>query len=121
MQIHFKGTNYELPANVSALARRKIEGLGKYLGRGREQARFYADFGKESEAHQNGKIWRVDITCDVEGNRFYAKAVEESLEKALDKSVNELGAELKTHRKRQLSLMKKGGSVIKSLMRGFQS
>lgn len=118
MQIHFKGTQYELPANVTALARKKIEGLGKYLGRSSEQARVYADFGKESAAHQNGRIWRVDLTCDADGNRFYAKAVEESIEKALDVSVNDLGRELKRYRKRQLSLMRKGGSIIKSLVRG---
>ncbi|HRH55741.1 MAG TPA: HPF/RaiA family ribosome-associated protein [Candidatus Paceibacterota bacterium] len=121
MQIHFKGTNYELPAHISELARRKIESLGKYIGKDKEVARAYADFGKESEAHKNGSFWRVDINFDVHGNRFYAKAVEESIEKALDKAVSELAISIKTARKREQSLMKKGGGVIKSLMRGLQS
>ena len=120
MQIHFKGTNYELPSRVTALARRKVEALGKYLGRDREYARAYIDLGKESEAHQNGKFWRTDINLDADGNRFYAKAVEESIEKAIDRAVSELTSEIKTARKRQQSLVRKGGGVIKSLMRGFQ-
>lgn len=117
MQIHFKGTNYELPANISALAKRKVDGLTKYLGKDKENARAYVDLGKETEAHQNGNIWRADINFDVDGNRFYAKAVEDSIEKAIDVAVRELGSELRTARKRQQSLVKKGGSIIKSLMR----
>jgi ribosomal subunit interface protein len=117
MQIHFKGTNYELPANISALAKRKVDGLAKYLGKGKENARAYVDLGKETEAHQNGNIWRADINFDIDGNRFYAKAIEDSIEKAIDRSVSELAKELQTARKREQSLAKKGGSIIKSLMR----
>jgi ribosomal subunit interface protein len=121
MQINFKGTNYELPANISALAKRKVDGLAKYLGSNKENARAYVDLGKETGAHQNGNIWRADINFDVGGNRFFAKAVEDSIEKAIDRAVNELAKELQTARKRELSLAKKGGSIIKSLMRGFSS
>lgn len=121
MQIHFKGSNYDLPAPVTGFARRKVEGLQKYLGKRKENARAYVDLGKETDAHQNGRIWRADINLDVDGNRFYAKAVEESIEKAIDQAVSDLASELHTARKREQSLMKKGGGVIKSLMRGFQA
>lgn len=116
MQINFKGTNYDLPQHVSEHARKKIESLSKYLGKETDRARAYADLGKETEAHQNGAIWRADINFDVDGTRFYAKAVEDSIEKAIDRSVNELASELRTARKRQQSLVRKGGSIIKSLM-----
>lgn len=121
MQIHFKGSNYELSNQITKLARRKVEGLKKFCGKDASLARAYVDLGKESEAHANGRIWRADINFDVDGNRFYAKAVEESMEKAIDKAVSELASELKTARKREQSLVKKGGGMIKSLMRGFQS
>ncbi len=121
MQIRFKGTNYEMPRRVTALAQRKVEGLRKFLGNEGEFALAYVDLGKESDAHQNGKFWRADINLDANGSRFYAKAVEESIEKAIDKAVAELGSEIKTARKRQQSLVRKGGGVIKSLMRGLQA
>jgi len=121
MQIHFKGTNYELPVNITTLARKKVEALKKYIGDRQEIARAYVDLGKETEAHQNGAIWRADINFDVDGNRFYAKAIEDSIEKAIDKSVIELARELQTARKRQQSLVKKGGGVLKSLMRGLEA
>lgn len=121
MQIHFKGTNYDLPADVSARAQKKLEGVKRYLGRESESARAYVDLGKETGAHQTGRIWRADINLDVGGNRFYAKAIEETIEQAIDKSTTELASEVRTARKRQQSLMKKGGTMLKSLMRGFQA
>lgn len=120
MQIDFKGTNYELQSEITALAQKKVETLGKYLGRDRDNARAYIDLGKESEAHQNGKFWRTDISVDSEGTRFYAKAVEDSMEKAIDKAVAELGTEIRRTRRREQSLVRKGGGVIKSWMRGLQ-
>jgi ribosomal subunit interface protein len=118
MQINFKGSNYDLPVNVSEYAQKKIEGLTKYLGKNAPEARAYVDLGKETEAHLNGAIWRADINLDVDGNRFYAKAIEDSIEKAIDKAASELGSELRTASERQQSLLKKGGTIIKSLMRG---
>lgn len=121
MQIHFKGTNYELTTEVSTHARKKIEGLRKYLGRRDENAHAYVDIGKETEAHANGRIWRTDINFDANGTRFYAKAVEETLEGAIDEAVSDLARELHTAQKRQLSLVRKGGAMWKSIIRGFQS
>ncbi len=121
MQIHFKGTNYDLPAAISLLAKKKVESLTKYIGKAKDSARAYVDLGKETGAHENGNIWRADINFDVDGNRFYAKAVEESIEKAIDKATAELASELQTFRKRQQSLMKKGGGILKSLMRGLEA
>ena len=121
MQIHFKGTNYELAPEISALASRKLEGLQKYLGKNDGHVRAYVDMGKETEAHQTGMIWYVDINLDADGQRFYAKAVDESIETALDTVVRELASELHTARKKEISLGRKGGGIFKSLMRGFRS
>lgn len=121
MQIHFKATNYEITPEVSAHANKKLLSLKKYLGKRDEVARAYVDIGKETEAHQNGKIWRTDINLDYNGTRFYAKALEETVENAIDKAANELASELQTARKRELTMMRKGGAVIKSLVRGFQT
>lgn len=117
MHINFKGSNYDLPANVSEYAQKKLEGLKKYLGKQKSEARAYVDLGKETGAHQNGTIWKTDINFDVDGNRFYAKAIEDSIEKAIDTAVSELARELRTFSERRQSLVKKGGTIIKSLMR----
>lgn len=118
MQIHFKGTNYEIPSAVTALATKKLQGLRKYLGKGKNNTFTYVDLGKEAPAHQTGRIWYADITCDANGTRFYAKALEESIEVAIDKAVAELGRELQRARRRQQSLVRRGGALFKALLQG---
>lgn len=121
MQIHFKGTNYEVTEEMSAHARKKLQVIRRLLGKGNHTAFAYMDLGKETEAHQNGRIWYADINLDATGKRFYAKATEETLENAVDRAVNELKSEILTARKREQSLMRKGGSMLKSLMQGLSS
>ncbi len=119
MEIHFKGTNYDLPPNVSEFARGKIGGLKKHIKRGDEEARVYVELGKETEAHQSGRIWRAEINFDIKGERYRAVALEESIEVAIDRAVNELGSELSRARERKQALARKGGATIKSMLRGF--
>ncbi|MEK7511181.1 MAG: HPF/RaiA family ribosome-associated protein [Patescibacteria group bacterium] len=119
MQINFKGTNYELTSEISTHARKKLQSVRKLLGKGTHAAFAYVDLGKETEAHQNGRIWYADINLEVSGKRYYTKATEETLENAVDKAVNELKSEILTVRKREQSLVRKGGGMFKSLMQGF--
>lgn len=121
MQLHFKGSNYEITPEISAHATKKLTSLKKHLGKKRERAYAYIDLGKETDAHQNGRIWYADINLEWEGQKFYARAVEETLENAVDRAVNELKREIHTARKRKLSLTRKGGMIFKSFIQGFGS
>lgn len=119
MQIHFKGTNYEITPEASTHVVKKLNGLAKHLGKGKDDAFAYVDLGKETEAHQNGRIWYADINLEWEGQRFYAKALEETLENAVDRAVNEMKSAVHTARKREQSLTRRGGAVFKSFIQGF--
>lgn len=122
MQIHFKGTNYDVSPEVQAFALKKLNALTKFAGKEEHaEAQAYLELGKESEAHQNGRIWRAEINFDKEGERFRAVATEESLEDAIDKIIAELSRELRSAKHKKESLSKRGGAVIKSMLRGFRS
>jgi len=121
MEIQFKGTNYELPAHISRLAQKKISTLRKYIGKLDETAQAYVELGKETEAHASGRIWRAEINFDLDGVRFRAVALEESIEVAINKAVNELAAEVRSAQKRKQDLARRGGATIKSFLRGFSS
>lgn len=121
MQLHFKGSNYEITPEISAHATKKLTSIKKHLGRGKDRAFAYVDLGKESVAHQNGRIWYADINLEWEGQKFYARAVEETLENAIDRAANELKSEIHSSRKRKQSLARKGGALFKSFIQGFGS
>jgi ribosomal subunit interface protein len=121
MQLHFKGSNYEITPEISAHATKKFNAIAKHLGKGKDTAFAYIDLGKETDAHQNGRIWYADINLEWEGQKFYAKAVEETLENAVDRAVNELKGAVHTARKRKISLARRGGALFKSFIQGFGS
>ena len=120
MQIHFKGSNYELNPEITEYARPKLRALKKFTKRAEETAHAYVDLGRIGD-QSAGKVWRSEINFDAEGRRFRAEATEESLEAAIDVSVAELARELRSAKKRDESLARRGGALVKSLMRGFRT
>ena len=121
MEIHFKGASTGFPRGVTQFAEKRIGSLKKYVKRREEVAQVYVDLGKESEAHQTGRIWRAEINFDFDGARFRAVAVEERIEAAITKAVDELRGALKSAQKRKRDLTRRGGLTFKSLFRGFSS
>lgn len=119
MQLHFKGSNYEITPEISTHATKKMNAIAKHLGKDKESAFAYIDLGKETDAHQNGRIWYADINLEWEGQKFYARAVEETLENAVDRAAHELKSAVHTAHKRKQSLARKGGAMFKNLMQGF--
>ncbi len=115
MQIRFKGTNYELEPDIIELATRKIQSLEKYVGKTGSDPIAYADLGKHTEAHQNGDIWYADCALTLEGKRYYARAVAETLRTALDRMTSELGKELRRDHKKRHSLLRRSGARLKTL------
>jgi ribosomal subunit interface protein len=117
MHIQFKGTNYELAADVTARAERKIGQLKKYLGKRSEPTQVFVELGKDTGAHQSGAIWRTRINLIVVGVQHHAEAVAETMEAAIDKATSDLRSELQRATRKNESLFRKGGAMMKSLLR----
>jgi ribosomal subunit interface protein len=122
MEIHFKSAQSvenEVTPKITSIAQRKLTTLKKYLGKYDGVAHVYVEFGKDSSAHANGAIWCTQINLDCEGQRYHAKATEETLEGSLDKAMSELESELRKAKDRKQSVLKKSGGMLKSIVRGF--
>ncbi len=122
MQIHFKAMNYEIPLAVREFAEKKLSALSKFLGSEEKgESDIYVELGRETEAHAHGRVWRAELNFDQDGKRFRAVATEESLEDAIDRSIEDLTRELRTNKGRKESIMRRGGGVFKNMLRGFKS
>lgn len=119
MQIRFKGIHYDLPATITERAQKKLSSIRKYLGRDADTARAYVELGKISEAHQTGPIWQALINFSFRGGAFRAEAVEETIENALDRATGELAKEVRRSKKKQESLIRRGGALFKMLSQRF--
>jgi ribosomal subunit interface protein len=120
MDIHFKIAHTvqgEATPTITDSAERKLSVLTKYLGKYEDAAQVYVEFGKDSDAHEKGFIWCTQINLDCDGKRYHAKKTEESLEASLDGAINELESELRKAKDRSKDDVKKGGGVLKSMVR----
>lgn len=119
MQLQFKATNYEITEEVRTSAEKKLSALEKFDRNG--TANVYVELGRETGAHAHGRVWRAEINFDMEGARLRAEATQESLEDALDSAIGELSQGLRSHKSKQETLGKRGGRMLKSMLRGFRS
>lgn len=119
MEIRYKGLQYDLPHAVTDKAQKKLLALKKYLGRDADNARAFVELGRETTAHQTGRIWVARINFSTRGTLYRAEAIEESIENAIDEAANELGKELRRAKRKRVNLFKEGGVMFKSLVRGF--
>jgi ribosomal subunit interface protein len=112
--INTKATNITVTPALEALLEQKFEPLGKLLNE-REETRCEIELEKVAE-HQSGRIYRAEVNFTSGGRLFRTEATEEQIEKAIDKTRNELKNELlRAHGKRH-SLFKRGGQAIKRMI-----
>ncbi len=125
MEIHFKNAHKDLSADVSTAvsekAIRKLTTLKRYLGKHAEDAQVYVELGKISAAHQHGETWRAHIELHAHGKRYNAEARGEEPQHAIDGAIADIKKEVRESKKRDRSLLHKGGIALKALMRGFKA
>lgn len=119
MHLQFKATNYEITSEVREAAEKKLSALEKFDKDG--VAKAYIELGRETEAHVQGRVWRAEINFEMEGEYLRAESTQESLEFALDAVIAELSSSLRTYKSKQETLSKRGGRMLKSMLRGFKS
>lgn len=106
---------------MTDLATSKMMTLKKYLGKPVKPAQAYVDLGKITEGQRAGDIWYADCNLDVDGKRYYAKAEANSLRTAIDKMVGELGREVRGAKKKQESMLRRGGARVKRFFNDFRN
>lgn len=112
--ITYKATNVDLEERLQELLEQKFNGLSKYFADGQE-VKCEVEFEKET-AHQSGRHFRVEANLHVEGKLVRAEATEENFEAAIDEVQAELDKVLRRTNKKQETMLKKGGRVLKKLM-----
>ncbi len=114
--ITLKAMNLEISPGLSALIDQKLQTLGKLLPPNETDIRCEVEMEKSTE-HQTGKIFRVEVNLYVAGVLHRAEACEDQIEKSIDVVRDELKRELQRASGKRQSLVKRGGKMIKDMMR----
>ena len=117
MKINFQGTNLELTAETLDYCREKLSGLRKFLAE-EESVFMEVELGKTTRHHRQGEVFRAEVNLHSAVGRFRSEAVAEDLYAAIDEVKDELLTEIKRYRKRQGTLLRRSGRLVKDFLRG---
>lgn len=113
--ITFKHTNADIDNSIHEFVSLKLTSLEKYISEGVE-ARVEVEFEKVA-AQNSGPICRVEMNVWVDGTLYRAEATEMTYEAAVDEVRGELDQEMRKAHKKRNSMVRKGGRMIKNMMR----
>jgi ribosomal subunit interface protein len=112
--INYKATNTDMDPAWQTLVEQKFSALEKYLGE-ETDVRCEVEFRKES-TQQSGEVFTVEANLWLAGTLHRAEATEANYETAIDEVQSELDKELRRAHKKQNTLMKRGGRMLKNMM-----
>lgn len=120
MHITTKATNYGLTDVIRTLIEEKAESCAKLLGAQSDEALFEVEVGLATEKHRTGDIYRAEGNLTADGKLYRAEATADTMEKAIEDMRDEMAREISRARGRARGLLRRGGSAVKSFLRGFR-
>lgn len=118
MKINIKATNIELTPSISSYVEKRISSLEKYLGQNTD-AVVQVEIGKESQHHKSGDIFRAEVRIGGAGLDLYAVSNHSDLYAAIDVVKDEIVRELSNKKGRIRTLTRRGGQMVKDMMKGL--
>jgi ribosomal subunit interface protein len=116
MNITIKATHSELTDASRTMIEQKLSALHKFVGN--EMSALCACEVEESlEVVRAGSKFRAEGNLSFTGKNFHAKAMGETLEEAVDMLRDELIREVQRTRGKNRSLLRRGGSALKRMLR----
>lgn len=119
IKINTKATNLEITPAIADYAEKKIQMLEKFF-RGVDEVLISVEIGKTTRHHKSGEFFKAEIHLTSNGEEYYAVAETEDLYASIDKVKDDIVRELTSKRKKALRLVRKGGILIKKLLKGWR-
>jgi len=119
MNISIKATGIEMTPAIHDYVTEKIGSVERFISADRNTIMAAVEIGKTTNHHKLGDLFRAEINLDYPGTQLRVEVEEEDLYAAIDEAKDDLAEEIKTIGKKKMTLLKRGGRLIKNLLRGF--
>lgn len=119
LNIRFKATNMELTPAIRDYAETKVRMLERLLDARDEDPFVQVEIGKTTQHHQSGEIFRAELDLSTSHTKLRATSEKEDLYAAIDTAKDELEYEIQKGKEKRTSMLRKGGRIMKNLMRRF--
>lgn len=117
MHITTKATKYQLSLQTEALIEEKLAAPLRLLGNESDRAMLEIEIEEAPPEGRSSEPCHLVARLIVDDTVYYAEAVKPTPESAADKVRSELEAEIRRTRGRAKRLVKRGGAVIKRMLR----
>jgi ribosomal subunit interface protein len=121
MKINEKGVNMQITPDIKGYLYKKLEHLEKFINQNDDSVLCEVELGKVSEHHKNGDIFRTEINLHIAGKNLRAVSEMDELFASIDIAKDDMVRELQTNKDRRVSMVKRGGAKIKSMIKGIFS
>ncbi|OGI62405.1 ribosomal subunit interface protein [Candidatus Nomurabacteria bacterium RIFCSPHIGHO2_01_FULL_40_12] len=122
MQINLQGKNLELTEAIKDYVLKRVTNLEKLLsGIEAKERKVMVNFevAKTTNHHKSGDVFHADCLIKIDGKEFYASADREDLYATVDEVKDTLYQEINKNKDRRQTLLKRGASSIKKMMKGL--
>jgi len=119
MNIAIKAARHELSESERAMVEEKLGSIVKHLGTGvsAETAELDVELAVTPDGEKHGTAFRAEANLTVAGHLHRAEANADSMAAAIDQVRGELAQELKKGRGRKRTLVRRGGAMLKGMLR----
>lgn len=117
MHITIKATKYELRKETEAIIEEKLAAPLRLLGKEGDRAMLEIEIQEAPPEGRSSEPCRLVARLSINDKVYYADAVKPTPESAADKVRSELEAEIRHSRGRAHRLVKRGGALVKQMLR----
>ncbi len=119
MNVHVKNTNVVLTPEIQDYLDKKMNALERLIDPEDTSVSCQVELARTSNHHKSGDVFRVEINLMKSGKQFRAVAEQDTLMSAMDEAKDEIVGELKSFKSKQMTMMRRGGAVIKNMLKGI--
>jgi ribosomal subunit interface protein len=120
MNINIKAHNIELTDPIRTYALNQVKGLETLLGEDAAGSLVgQIELGKDGNHHKTGDVFKAEFKISAGKHTFFATSQKDSLYAAIDKAGNDIVNDAKKTKGRERSLIRRGGSKVKSFVKNF--
>ena len=120
MKHNIKTTNFFLTPAITEYVNKRLSHLDKFISpEDSETVMCYVDIGKTTQHHKAGDVFKAEFTIHIGGKSLRAVAEKDDLYTAIDAVNDEMANEIKSVKDKKVSLMRRGGAKLKSILKGF--
>ncbi len=118
MKIHIKTTSISSSDAITEYVHKRLSKISKIIG---DDPTVQCDVElSKTTGHQNkGDIFRAEIHIVGAGKNLYASSEKIDLYTAIDDVKDEIKAELKAKKDKDISMVRRGGARVKAMMKGM--